>query len=89
MSDLRVRRLGRLQALVHQRNDLIQRVGLESLLAGDPTDQAVDPLDVIGAAQKRETEFAGVARLGQTIADYFFMQPSGNSKSAVPGSRNP
>ena len=41
------------QALVHQGDDLVQRVGLQSLLTGDPTDQAINPHHVLDAPEKR------------------------------------
>ena len=40
------------QPLVHQRDDLVQRVRLESQLTVDVTDQEIDPLDMLGAAKK-------------------------------------
>ena len=41
------------QAFVHQGDDLVQRVGLRALVGRRSADQAVDPLDVLGAAKKR------------------------------------
>jgi hypothetical protein len=39
------------QALVHQGHDLVERIGLAPLFAGDAPDQAIDTLDVLGAAK--------------------------------------
>src|SRR3989442_6781755 len=48
------------QTLVHQCDDLVQRVGVKSLLAGNPSNQAVDALDVLGPAEKRARGRRGV-----------------------------
>ena len=52
------------QSIVHQGDDLIQHSGLESLLGRDTTDQAIDPLDVCGAAKKG-------ARSGRRLSQAF------------------
>src|SRR6266850_5539411 len=41
------------QALVHQADNLVQRLGLQPLLLRDAADEAVDALDVLGAAEQR------------------------------------
>src|SRR5262249_49237182 len=52
------------QALVHQGDDLVQCVRLESLLAGDPADQAIDSLDVL--VPTKESARRG-GRFGQAL----------------------
>jgi hypothetical protein len=39
------------QTLVHQRDDFVQRVALEPSLVSDTSNQAVDPLDLLGAPE--------------------------------------
>jgi hypothetical protein len=53
---------GSWQALVHPCDDLVERVGLDSLLAGDPRDEAVNPLDVLGAAKKCPRRARGLGK---------------------------
>src|SRR5438094_9202517 len=55
------------QAVIHKCDDLVQRVGLQTLLAGDPMDQAIDPLDMLGAAKKRPRRGRG---LGKTFGRF-------------------
>src|SRR5262249_15895603 len=41
------------ETLVHERDDLIQRLGLQSLLSRDPPHKAIDALDIRRAAKQR------------------------------------
>src|SRR5262249_17133348 len=50
------------QPLVHPGDALVQRVALQSLLAGDPTDEAIGPLDMLGAAKQRPRRGGGFGK---------------------------
>ena len=50
------------QPIVDERDDLVERLGLQPLLLRDPPHQAVDALDVLGAAEER-------ARGGRRLAE--------------------
>jgi len=72
------------QTLVHKCDDLVQCVGLESLLAGDSPNQTVHPLDVLGAAKKRARRRRGLGEaLGRLCVLFKRTMSASSAPSAV------